>query len=111
MSDLYSILGVSRHARSEEIKAAYWTLAKRSHPDVNAGATEAERRTKEINRAYEILGDPEARAAYNLELAHRRAKARRSFWSAAATGAATFVLTVGFVSVTVMWRQHAEIQQ
>jgi curved DNA-binding protein CbpA len=122
MSDLYSVLGLSHRASSEEVKAAYWTLAKRSHPDVNAGDKEAEQRTKEINRAYETLGDPEARAAYDLELARRRTKARRSFWSAAATGAATFMLTVatgaatfmltvGSVSVTVIWRQHAELHQ
>jgi curved DNA-binding protein CbpA len=111
MSNLYSILGLNRRAHSEEIKAAYWTLAKRSHPDINGGDKEAEWRTKEINRAYETLGDPQARAAYDLELACQRAKARRSFWSAAATGAVTFTLTVGSILVTVMWRQHAEIHR
>ena len=111
MSDLYSILGLRRRADREEIKAAYWTLAKRSHPDINGGDKDAEWRTKEINRAYEILGDPQARAAYDLELARQRAKARRSFWSAAATGAVTFMLTVGSISATVMWRQYAEIHR
>ena len=111
MSDLYSILGLRRRADREEIKAAYWTLAKRSHFDINGGDKDAEWRTKEINRAYEILGDPQARAAYDLELARQRAKARRSFWSAAATGAVTFMLTVGSISATVMWRQYAEIHR
>jgi hypothetical protein len=102
-------LGLSRRPSGEDIRAAYWALAKQFHPDVNAGDKEAERRIKEINRAYGILGDPEARAAYNLILARARTRARRNFWSAAATGAAAFILTVGPISVTVMWKQHADI--
>ena len=89
MLDLYAELGLSRRATGDEIKAAYRALAKRYHPDVNAGDEQDEWRTKEINRAYAILGDPEARAAYDLELAHQRAAARRGFWLSAATGAAT----------------------
>jgi hypothetical protein len=107
--DLSSLFGLSRRPSGEDIRAAYWALAKQFHPDVNAGDKEAERRIKEINRAYGILGDPEARAAYNLILARARARARRSFWSGAATGAAAFILTVGSISVTVMWKQHADI--
>jgi DnaJ domain len=106
MLDFYSVLGLSRRANHEEIKAAYWSLAKQSHPDVNAGDRDAEQRTKEINRAYETLGDPDARAAYDLELRRRR----RSFWASAATGAATCILTVGCYGL-VMWRQHAELPQ
>jgi curved DNA-binding protein CbpA len=105
-----SLLGLSHRPSGEDIRAAYWALAKEFHPDVHAGDKEAERRIKEINRAYGILGDPEARAAYNLILTRARVRARRSFWRAAATGAAAFLLTVGSISVTVMWRQHAEIQ-
>jgi curved DNA-binding protein CbpA len=111
MSDLYSLLGLSRHANSEEIRAAYRAQAKQAHPDVNAGAEEADERIKDINRAYQTLGDPEARAAYDLELARQRATSRRSFWSAAATGAATFFLITGLVLVTAMWRQHANVFQ
>ena len=111
MPDLYSILGLSNRAKNEEVKAAYRTLARLYHPDLNAGDMEAERRTKEINRAYETLGNPEMRAAYDLKLASQRARARRVFWSAAATGAATYMLIAGSVLVTVMWRQHAETRQ
>jgi curved DNA-binding protein CbpA len=115
MSDLYSILGLTRRANSADIKAAYRILAKRSHPDVNAGNMDAEQRTKDINRAYEILGDPEMRAAYDLKLARHRAKERRSFWSAAATGAGAgltaFMLMMAALSVTVTWRQNAEIRK
>jgi curved DNA-binding protein CbpA len=106
MRDLYSVLNLSRRANSKHIKAAYWALAKQIHPDVNAGDQEAERWTKEINRAYEILGDPDARAAYDLELVHQRARARRSFWRSAATGAATFILTAGSISMAMVWKHH-----
>ena len=111
MNSLYATLGLSRSANSDEIKAAYWALAKRSHPDVNADDKQAERRFKEINRAYEILGNPEARTAYDLELARRRIRARRRFWSAAATGAASFTATVGLVFAVMFWRQHVLIHQ
>jgi hypothetical protein len=110
MLDFYSVLGLSRRANHEEIKAAYWNLAKQSHPDVNGGDKNAEERTKAINRAYETLGDPDVRAAYDLELQRQRARARRSFWISAATGVATCILTVGSFAMMVMWRQHGEIR-
>jgi curved DNA-binding protein CbpA len=110
MLEFYSVLGLSPRANHEEIKAAYWSLAKQSHPDVNAGDEDAEQRTKDINRAYETLGDPDARAAYDLELRRRRARVRRNFWASAATGAATCILTVGCFGL-MMWRQHAETHQ
>src|SRR5262245_3046745 len=107
MRNLYSVLNLSRDASSRDIKAAYWALAKQFHPDLNAGDEEAERWTKEINHAYEILGDPDARAAYDLELARQPSKARRSFWRGAATGAATFILSAGSITTAVVWKQHA----
>src|SRR5215475_11822968 len=106
MRNLYSVLNLSRRANSKDIKTAYWELAKQFHPDVNAGNHDSERWT-EINRAYEILGDPDARTAYDLELAHQRAKARISFWRSAAIGAATFTLTAGSISMAVVWKEHA----
>ena len=111
MRDLYSVMGVPRRATSDEIKAAYRALAKRYHPDVNAGDEEGEWRTKEINRAYTTLGDPEARVAYDLELAHQRAAARRGFWRSAAIGAATCILMASTVWVLMVWRQNAAILQ
>jgi tetratricopeptide (TPR) repeat protein len=106
--DLSSFLRLSCRASGEDIRAAYWALSREFHPDVNAGDKEGERRIKEINRAYGILGDPDARAAYNLILARAHARARRRFWRAAATGAAAFILTVGSISV-IVWKQHADI--
>lgn len=62
--DYYEILGVSRTADKEEVKRAYRRLARKYHPDVNK-EDGAEERFKEINRAYEILSEPELRARYD----------------------------------------------
>ncbi len=63
--DLYEILGVPRNATDEEIKKAYRKLALAYHPDRNRGDQEAEEKFKEINLAYEVLGDPEKRANFD----------------------------------------------
>jgi len=65
MSDYYELLGVSRSADTEEIKKAYRKLALKHHPDRNDGSKESEERFKEITQAYEVLRDPERRAAYD----------------------------------------------
>lgn len=61
----YQILGVSRDASDEEIKKAYRKLVFEHHPDRNPHRKDADERIKEINVAYEIIGDPEKRRTYD----------------------------------------------
>jgi len=63
--DYYSTLGVAKTATEKEIKGAYRKLARKFHPDVNPGDKVAESKFKEINEAYEVLGDPEKRKKYD----------------------------------------------
>lgn len=63
--DYYKVLGVDRQADEKEIKRAYRKLAVQYHPDKNPGDKRAEERFKEINEAYEVLGDPSKRAKYD----------------------------------------------
>ncbi|WP_089608567.1 molecular chaperone DnaJ [Dehalobacterium formicoaceticum] len=63
--DYYDVLGVSRTATEDEVRKAYKKLAKKYHPDLNPDSKTAEEKFKEINEAYEILGDNEKRARYD----------------------------------------------
>ena len=65
MPDFYEVLGVERHADAQAIKSAYRRLAKEHHPDRNPGDSKAEQTFKDVNRAYEVLKDPERRSAYD----------------------------------------------
>jgi hypothetical protein len=67
-SDPYEVLGVSRTASVEEIRKAYWDLAKKYHPDVNPDARAAEM-TARINAAYDHLADPQKRSTYDNRFA------------------------------------------
>lgn len=63
--DYYEVLGVNREAEEGAIKKAYRKLAKKYHPDTNAGNAQAEQRFKEITEAYTVLSDPKKRKLYD----------------------------------------------
>src|SRR5262245_47379612 len=65
MANPYETLGVARNASQDDIRKAYRKAAKETHPDLNPGKPEAEDRFKEINAAYDIIGDADKRKRYD----------------------------------------------
>ncbi len=65
MADFYQALGVERTASDDDIKQAYRKLAMKYHPDRNGGSKEAEEQFKVLSEAYDVLKDPQKRAAYD----------------------------------------------
>ena len=63
--DYYEVLGVSRSADASAIKKAYRKLAKKYHPDSNVGDASAAEHFKEVNEAYDVLGDEKKRKLYD----------------------------------------------
>ncbi len=107
MHTLYQILGLPLGASQQQVKTAFRTLARRFHPDVNAGDENAEQRFKEINQAYATLADPGARVAYDRALVCRQMGTRQRFWTFAATATTTFALTIAAIAVPMWWARHA----
>ncbi len=64
-TDLYKLLGVPREASQDDIRKAHRNLVRKHHPDANPGDPSSEERFKEIQRAYEVLSDPEKRREYD----------------------------------------------
>ena len=63
--DYYDVLGIDRNADEKTIKKAYRKLAKKYHPDTNAGNADAADRFKEVNEAYDVLSDPKKKKMYD----------------------------------------------
>lgn len=72
--NLYRVLGVSEHASSEEIKAAYRRMAKKYHPDAHPGDLDCEKKFQEISEAYSILGNSENRKKYDASFQTEKAE-------------------------------------
>lgn len=73
----YATLGLDRTCSTAQIRDAYRVLARKFHPDLNPGSVESLAQTQDLNAAYEVLGDPERRQAYD-DLLAERAKHKRS---------------------------------
>src|ERR1700744_502739 len=86
--DYYAVLGVPKSAAEKDIKSAYRKLARKWHPDANPNnPREAEEKFKDIQEAYEVLGDPEKRRKYDAlgsdwQRAAREAEQQRSYRTA-----------------------------
>ena len=87
--DFYQVLGVPRNADEAEIKKAFRQLARRVHPDVNAGDGAAAEKFKEIGEAYSVLSDPQKRAQYD-QLGHAAFTAAQRGAAPAGEGAGGF---------------------
>ena len=74
-TDLYELLGVPKEATQDDIRKAHRELVRRYHPDANLGDHSSEEHFKEVQRAYEVLSDPEKRREYDKRL---NSSARRS---------------------------------
>src|ERR1700720_547556 len=65
VKDYYEVLGVPRTASQKEISTAFRKLARKHHPDLNAGDKQAEARFKEISQAHDVLSDAKKRSLYD----------------------------------------------
>ena len=80
--DYYKILGIEKNASQEEIKKAFRQFARKYHPDVNQGNKDAEEKFKEINEAFQVLGDEKKKVQYdNLGSSAFSSQEMNSFYS------------------------------
>lgn len=97
--DYYSVLGISRVATLEEIKTTYKKLVKQYHPDINK-TPEAEVKMKEINEAYDVLGDSEKKGRYDIVFNHYIVPQYAAIYY---SGATNFQQTIDGNGFTVTW--------
>lgn len=99
MNDPYRTLNLSRSADASQIKSAYRRLAKELHPDRNPGDRRAEQRFREATQAYELLSDPEKRAAFDRGLIDGEGKPRGGFGFGGFSGGGEAGARHGFESI------------
>jgi DnaJ domain len=102
VQQLYEVLGVRPGAGDTQIKAAFRSLAKQLHPDLNPGDVDADQRLRAIIRAYQTLSDPPSRAAYDTHLARQRSLRR---WRLSARGTTMLVMFALTVATGLYWRE------
>ena len=116
--DYYNILGLSKTATEKEIKAAYRSLARQFHPDVNPGDKSAEEKFKDVGEAYEVLSDADKRAKYDQFgdqwKAYSQGERLRSRPGTARAATRILILAAraavgrdGRLSVLAVWRRQA----
>jgi molecular chaperone DnaJ len=99
--NFYDILGIKKDSSEKEIKQAYRKLARKYHPDVNAGDKSAESKFKEINAAYEVLSDKDKRKKYDkygdkwqyadqFEQAEQQQQQQSQYWRQSPGGGSSF---------------------
>jgi curved DNA-binding protein CbpA len=98
MLSAYDVLGVAAGAHQDEIRAAYFSLAKQLHPDRNAGSQRAKQEFQKVNQAYKPLKDANRRSAYDRHLGLMRGEIRRHRRRATNVMVASFTLTTVVVS-------------
>jgi curved DNA-binding protein CbpA len=103
MSNAYTVLGVPVAADRGEIRAAYIDLARRLHPDRNAGSVQAVQRLRDVNQAYALLKDPERRSTYDQLLQQSQERARQQRKRAAAVMVASFALTTAITGTLLFF--------
>lgn len=100
-TDPYDVLGVSKDASQKDIQSAFRKLAKTSHPDLNPGDAEAQRKFQDVSAAYEVLGDADKRARFDrgeIDAAGAEKPPRRYYRDFAEAGGASdgYSQTSGF---------------